>query len=165
MAKPIHPILVHFPIALLVTSFFADAIHSFTSIETLRDAGWWMLAAAAASAVPTVLAGLFDMRRASLKEAVHERVHRHMWIGITLLCVIVALAGWRWTFYAHPGRALPMLYLDASFLAVALAAFQGWLGGELVYTHAVFVDPQQEKSKSAAAHGGHQHDSSQTQSH
>lgn len=165
MAKPIHPILVHFPIALLVTSFVADATYFFTSLETLRDAGWWMLAAAAASAVPTVLAGLFDMRRASLKEAVHERVHRHVWIGITLLCVIVALAGWRWTFYAHPGLALPMLYLDASFLALALAAFQGWLGGELVYTHAVFVGAQQENQKSGAVDVGHRHDGAKTRSH
>ncbi len=138
MAKPIHPILVHFPIALLLTSFVADAAYFFTSMETLRDAGWWMLAASAASGVPTVLAGLFDMRRALLKADVHERVHRHMWVGITLLGVIVTLAGWRWTYYVHPGQALPMLYLDASFLAVMLAAFRAWLGGELVYTHAVF---------------------------
>ncbi|RQP21813.1 DUF2231 domain-containing protein [Piscinibacter terrae] len=165
MAKPIHPILVHFPIALLVTSFVADATYFFTSMGTLRDAGWWMLAAAAASSIPTVLAGLFDMRRTSLKEDVHERVHRHMWVGITLLGVIVALAVWRWTFYASTGRALPMLYLDASFLAVALAAFQGWLGGELVYTHAVFVGPQEQAPESGAAHTGHEHGDAHTHSH
>ena len=32
-----------------------------------------------------------------------------------------------------------MAYLDCGGLVVALAPFQGWLGGELVYTHGVFV--------------------------
>jgi hypothetical protein len=36
------------------------------------------------SGVFTVLAGLYDMRRAHLKEEVHARVHRHMKVGLTL---------------------------------------------------------------------------------
>lgn len=143
--KPVHPMLVHFPIALLVTSVTFDAVFFFTSIETLRHAGWWMLAAAAAAGVVTVAAGLFDMRRATLADDVHERVHRHMWIGVALFVAIGGLTFWRWTFYDNPGRTLSAVYLDFGLLAVALAAFQGWLGGELVYTHGVFV---QEKGTS-----------------
>lgn len=152
MPKPIHPALVHFPIALLVSSFAADATYAFASIERLRDAGWWMLVAAALTVAPAVLAGFIDMRRASLSEEVHVRVHRHMRVGTALLGVIVALAVWRWTYFAEPRGPLTMLYLDASFLAVALAAFQGWLGGELVYSDAVFVRAQPEQ---APDHGGH----------
>ena len=45
---------------------------------------------------------------------------------------------WRWAVYAADG-VVPMVYLDLAVLTVALAAFQGWLGGELVYTDGVFV--------------------------
>ena len=138
MPKPIHPILVHFPIALLVTSFAADAGYWLTSFATLRHAGFWMLVVASASGALTVLAGMFDMRRAMLDESVHERVHRHMRVGIALYVVICLLTLWRWHFYSSDLR-ITVLYLDFAFLAVALAAFQGWLGGELVYTHGVFV--------------------------
>jgi uncharacterized membrane protein len=142
LPKPVHPILVHFPIALLITSFVADGAYFLTSLPTLRDAGFWMLAMACATGALTVVAGLFDMRRAVLDEHVHERVHRHMWVGVGLYVVIAALTAWRWTFYSDPDKFLPMIYLDVGFLAVAMAAFQGWLGGELVFKYGVFVAPK-----------------------
>lgn len=139
MQKPVHPILVHFPIALLLTSFASDAAYFFSSLQSLRHAGFWMLGAACATGTLTVLAGFYDMRRAPLKEEVHQRVHRHMWVGIALYAVIGGLTAWRWTFFSDPAKEVTMLYLDTAFLAAALATFQGWLGGELVYTHGVFV--------------------------
>lgn len=144
--KPIHPIVVHFPIALLVTSVVSDAAYFFSSLETLHHAGWWMIFAAAATGVATVAAGVFDMRRAALGDDVHEKVHRHMWVGVALLAVVCALALWRWTFFAKPAEPLSALYLDFGLLAVALAAFQGWLGGELVYTHGVSVQRDRHTS-------------------
>ena len=164
MPKPVHPLLVHFPIALLLTSFASDAAFSITSMPGLRHAGFWMLAAACASGALAVLAGLYDMRRAPLKEDLHERVHRHMWVGITLYAVIGALTYWRWSFYSDPAADVTMLYLDAAFLAAALATFQGWLGGELVYTYGVFVATTAKAAEGVASGGkdagdtsGHQH--------
>lgn len=139
--KPVHPIVVHFPIALLVTSFVADAAYWLTGFDTLRHTGFWMLAAASVTGALTVAAGMFDMGRASLDGSVHERVHRHMWIGICLYAVICVLTIWRWSLFASDLR-VTVLYLDFALLAVVLAAFQGWLGGELVYTHGVFVAKQ-----------------------
>lgn len=137
--KPIHPMLVHFPIALLAMSVGADVVAFFTNIESLRSTGWWSLAGAALGGVATVLAGLFDMRRTEMKEETHHHVHRHMKVGFVLLALIIALTFWRWTFFLETGRAVSAIYLDCAVLALALAGFQGWLGGELVYTHGVFV--------------------------
>ena len=138
--KPVHPMLVHFPIALLALSVAADLVAFFTSIESLRSTGWWSLVGAALGGAMTVLAGVYDMRRADMKDEVHARVHRHMRVGFALLTVIAGLTFWRWTFFSQPGLAVTALYLDVAILAMALAGFQGWLGGELVYTHGVFVD-------------------------
>lgn len=159
MGKPIHPMLVHFPIALLITSFICDGAYFLTSWNSLRHAGFWMLGMATITGALTVLAGLFDMRRAPLAEDVHVRVHRHMWVGIGLYAVIAALTAWRWTFHVDGGGVLPMIYLDAAFLAVALAAFQGWLGGELVFRYGVFVAPRDNAAaaKPGESAGGHQH--------
>ena len=138
--KPVHPILVHFPIALLVLSVATDLIAFFTNVESLRSTAWWALVGAASGGVVTVAAGVFDMRRATLEEEVHHRVHRHMKVGFVLLAVVVGLTIWHWTAFTRPGLPVTAIYLDCAVLAVALAGFQGWLGGELVYTHGVFVE-------------------------
>ena len=51
---PVHPMLVHFPIALLVASAFADFLTLLGAGDSLREAGWWALLGAAVSAVFTV---------------------------------------------------------------------------------------------------------------
>lgn len=135
MSKPIYPLLVHFSIALLLTSLASDAAYFVTSLQSLPHAGFWMLAAACASGALTVLAGLCDMRRAALKEEVHERVRLHMWVGIALYAAIAALTLWPWMLYSDPVTEVSVLYLDAAFLVSALAVFQGWLVGKLVYSH------------------------------
>lgn len=154
--KPVHPIVVHFPIALLTFSVIADFAGIFTHSSTLHYAGWWTLFGAAIMGVFTVAAGLFDMQRAKIPEAVHPRVHRHMHVGIVLLLAIIGLAFWRWTFFKSDS-GLSFIYLAAAGLAVALAAFQGWLGGELVYTDGVSVATREADAK-APAHAASAHD-------
>src|SRR3546814_9326005 len=95
--KPIHPMLVHFPIALLVFSVSADGAAYVTRIESLGSTGWWTLLGAAISALAAVAAGLFDMYRAprtGLSEEVHHRSEEHtselqslMRISYAVLCL------------------------------------------------------------------------------
>lgn len=154
--KPVHPILVHFPIALLPLSVAADLVGFFAHVPSLSHTGWWALLGAAAGGVATVAAGFFDMSRADLTEEVHVRVHRHMYVGLVLLTVIVGLAIWRGFLY-FDDLIVPMLYLDLGVLGVALVGLQGWLGGKLVFDDGVFVRQQDRKAASApraAAKGG-----------
>src|SRR2546428_10733437 len=137
--KPVHPLVVHFPIALLALSVTADLLAFFARIESLRSTGWWALMGAAVGGVLTVLAGLFDMQRANLKEDVHVRVHRHMKVGFALLASIGGLTLWRWTFFKQPRASPSANYLDCGLFAMALAAFQGWLGGVPVSSDWGFV--------------------------
>lgn len=159
--RPVHPLLVHFPIALLFLSVAADFVAFFSNSASLRDTGWWALIGAALGGVVTVAAGLYDMSRAPLEEDVHHLVHQHMKVGLTLLAAIIGLTLWRWTVYTQPGRAVSAIYLDVALLTMGLAGFQGWLGGELVYSHGVFVQPAAPRAKASGnpkqAKSPHQH--------
>ena len=139
LVKPLHPMLVHFPLALLAFSVAADVSFFFLKVESLRHVGWWSLAGAAIGGALTVAAGVFDMRRANLDEEVHARVHRHMKVGLVLFAAIAALTFWRWTVFLDRTAQVSAVYLDCAILVMALALFQGWLGGELVYSDGVFV--------------------------
>ena len=154
--KPLHPILVHFPLALLPLSTAADTIGLFGHIVSLSHAAVWTLLAAAAASLATVAAGFYDMYRAPLSEGTHVRVHRHMRVGLTLATAIIGLAIWRGVIFLHDG-VVPIYYLDLAVLSVALAAFQGWLGGELVYGDGVFVRVGEVLPAEAAEPEGHSH--------
>ena len=158
--KPVHPMLVHFPIALLALSVMADLIAFFRHSDSLRNTGWWALVGAAVGAAAAAPAGLYDMRRANLEEEVHERVHRHMKVGLALLAAILGMTLWRGRIYMRPEAAVSAVYLDFALLTMALAAFQGWLGGELVFSDGVFVRHTRAANTDEAGpgKGGHGND-------
>lgn len=135
---PIHPALVHFPIALVIFSFIADLFGYFRNNETLRAAGFWSLVGAAVSIPLVVAAGYYDMNRAALGET-HEYVAFHMKTGWALLVSVILLTIWRSYIYAKAGQRLNGLYLGAAFLVLALTAFQGWYGSEMVYSQGAGV--------------------------
>jgi uncharacterized membrane protein len=103
---------------LVFLSVTADFAAFFTDVRTLLDTAWWSLLGAAVSGIFTVLAGLYDMRRAQLKEDVHVRVHRHIQVGLTLLAALVGLALWRWTIHTNPDLTVGSRYLAAALLVV-----------------------------------------------
>lgn len=138
---PIHPALVHFPIALIVFSAIADLLGYVYGNETLTGAGWWSMLGAALGGVLAAGAGYFDMTRENLKPAARDRVRTHMKIGIAAVAVVAALTFWRWIIFSSPGYSINTLYLIGVLAGVLLIFFQAWLGGEIVYGYGVGVAP------------------------
>ncbi|HKR58432.1 MAG TPA: DUF2231 domain-containing protein [Pyrinomonadaceae bacterium] len=148
---PIHPAVVHYPIALVTLSVIADLLGYFTNSPTLQATGTWALFGAGIGAAVAIVAGLIDMKRAKIKPAPHKRVHFHMKIGFTLFAAIVLLTVWRWVVTLDPHHGLGWSYLIPAFVVLALTLFQGWLGGELVFTDGVGVAPTGQGMESATA--------------
>lgn len=132
---PLHPILVHFPIALFTVAFFADVIGRRQDCAEARALGLWCLVVAVVGAAGAVAAGFLDMYRADLAEATHRFVHLHRDLGLVLLGALVLLLGWRLRIRRRPSPSdrASGPYLIAASLVFALVVFQGWFGGEMVY--------------------------------
>ena len=138
---PIHPAVVHYPIALMTLSVVADLLGYLSGNPTLEATGTWALFGAGIGAAVAIVAGLIDMKRAKIKHATHERVHNHMKVGLTLFVAIIGLTIWRWVITLDPHHGLGWSYMIPAFVVLALTLFQGWLGGELVFTDRVGVAP------------------------
>lgn len=138
---PVHPALVHFPVALVTLSVVADLLGYISGSDSLLGTGWWALAGAAVGAALAVPAGLFDMHRETIEHDAHERVHTHMKVGLALFSAIAGLTIWRWLIYIEVYNGPGWGYLVAAFVVLALTFFQGWLGSELVYSDGVGVAP------------------------
>lgn len=146
---PVHPALVHYPIALVTLSVLADVIGFTVGSQSLQNAGWWALLGAAIGAALTLIAGLFDMTREKIEPAAHRRVHTHMKVGLTLFAVLAGLTVWRWLIYSSLAYPISWTYLVAACLVLGLTFFQAWLGGELVFADGVGVAPTGQGTESS----------------
>lgn len=131
---PIHPALVHFPIALTLASVAIDVYGAATKNAVARVVGFWTLVAATLGANAAVIAGLYDMEKA---KGHVDLVHVHMWLGLSLLVVLFAATLWRLRLYRR-GGGVGAYAVVAPAIALGIVV-QGWLGGELVYANGVGV--------------------------
>jgi uncharacterized membrane protein len=135
---PVHPALVHLPIAFVTLSFIADLFARIRKSDSLRQVGFWALVAGLIGGVITIAAGYFDFNRASLNHETSAYVWLHLKIGWTLAAGLILLTFWRWRIRQR--AMLPSgAYLLVMFLGFALTMFQGWYGGEMVYSHGAGV--------------------------
>src|SRR3954470_22359710 len=95
---PIHPALVHLPIAFVLLSVAADLCARLTQSESRRAAfravGFWSLLAGLVGGALTIAAGYLDMRRAALTSDTHEFVDLHETIGWVLGVSLAILFAW-----------------------------------------------------------------------
>ncbi len=147
---PVHPAIVHFPIALVTLSVLVDLFGYLYASESLKAAGWWSLFGAGLGAALAVVAGLWDMNREKLEHEAHEQVHKHMYTGFVLFAAVAGLTVWRWVIYSNVEYELGWFYLIFALLILALTFFQAWLGGELVYGYGVGVAPTGQGTEKAS---------------
>lgn len=137
---PLHPAFVHFPIALVVFSFLADLLGKLFNKVSLRSAGWWSLLAALIFGAATAVTGYYDMTRTrAVLGDTFRYVDFHYDVGLVLVGAVIVLTAWRLFVYARRDRSPGIVYLIAALLVMGLTLFQGWYGGEMVYSQGAGV--------------------------
>ena len=136
---PLHPALVHLPIAFVLLSVVADVVARITRRESFRHVGLWSLLAGLVGGFITIATGYWDMNRASLTGETESYVDLHLKIGWALVAGLVVLAIWRWRIRQQARRVVTAPYVVAALMVLGLTLFQGWFGGELVYSHGAGV--------------------------
>jgi uncharacterized membrane protein len=137
---PLHPAFVHFPIALVVFSFIADLLGRLFNKPSLRSAGFWSLIGALVFGAITAATGYYDMTRTrGVLGDTFRYVDFHEDVGFILVGAVIVLTAWRWFVYARKDRSPGIPYLIAALLVMGLVLFQGWYGGEMVYSQGAGV--------------------------
>jgi uncharacterized membrane protein len=136
MGHPLHPMLVNFPLGLLVTSAVFDIIHWVTGNSYWSGIAFWMIAAGVISGLLAAIVGTIDAlaipsgTRAKSVSVWHGA-------GNSLILVLFAVSWFlRYSVPADP----PIIAYVLSFLGAALLGATGWLGGELTLRLGIGVD-------------------------
>ncbi|AJE15029.1 MULTISPECIES: DUF2231 domain-containing protein [Stutzerimonas] len=136
-SHPLHPMMIHFPVAALIGLLPADLAYLWTLDPFWQRGGLWLAGVGAFGGWVASIAGLIDLL--SVRD-IRRKVTA--WCHAILAVMMLSLASLNWLLrYQGLGAdegALWGLYLSViTALLISLAAF---LGGRLVYEHAVGVD-------------------------
>jgi uncharacterized membrane protein len=146
-----HPVLVHLPLVglILAAAFDLAAVHRRSARwHDAATALWWLGLIGAAAAITT---GLIAYNRVEHSDIGHAEMvlHRNVALASVAVLLITALRRWRRPY----SRGAALLGL---FGALGLAG-AGYLGGDLVYRHAIGISTEQLEQV-AHERGGHAHE-------
>lgn len=132
---PLHPMMIHFPVAALIGLIATDLAFVFTADPFWARAGLWLAGVGALGGWLASIAGAIDLFTV-------RRVRRLVtgWCHAILAIMLLSLASLNWVQRFEAVEAIWPWGLYVSLLTGALIAVTGFLGGRLVYEHAVGVN-------------------------
>ena len=148
LPDPLHPALVHFPIALSLVALLFELLARHPRARTLEGSAGVLMVLAALGSVAAVLSGNAAHDEAVVPPAaaaliaLHEQVGElAMWLLLVLAAVRVLL-GWRgWL-----KGIVPWAYLLVAAAAAGLVGYNGYLGGKMVFDHGLGTAPVQRQA-------------------
>lgn len=137
LGHPVHPMLIVFPIGLLVSAVVFDLIDLFGGPGVLGDVGYWNILGGLIGAAIAAATGWLDWtgipvgtraKRVGLLHGLTNGV-------VALLFLVVWLVR-----LARDGRMTTWPLMIVELIALVLLGVSGWLGGELVDRLGIGVD-------------------------
>jgi len=137
MNHPVHPLVVHFPIACWSLSTFGDLTGiMFTNSHT--EAIGLLMLIGCISAIAAMAAGLYEISKVKNIDPASNTVDHHMYAAVAAWCFYSLSLYLRWDdgFYTEPN----IWAIVTSVVGFISLIITGWYGANLVYTHGVGIN-------------------------
>jgi uncharacterized membrane protein len=144
---PLHPIIVHFVIAMVCFSFFCDVVGYFNRNHRLFEVSFWNLFVASICIFLAVILGQFEAGLANPDAAAQPTLNLHTITGWSLSAILVAITAWRFVIRIRNPLKIPVPYLGLATFLLCLVLFQQYLGTKLVWVYGLHVEPVVEAAK------------------
>jgi uncharacterized membrane protein len=132
---PLHPMTVHFPVAALLGLVAVDVAWWFTADPFWSRAGLWLAGVGAAGGWMASSLGLIDLLTVA---RIREKITA--WCHAIIAVMLLSAASLNWLLRYREDDSVSLTAPWLSLLAAVLIGLAAWLGGRLVYEHAVGVD-------------------------
>jgi uncharacterized membrane protein len=156
LGHPVHPMLIVFPLGLLVTSLIFDIAWLATGNPRWADIAYWMITAGLVGGVLAAITGVIDF--SAIPRGTRARkigiLHGLVNTGVLLIFVV------GWILRMGETTTPTMLAVMLSAIGVGMALLGGWLGGELVDRLGVGVDDGAHLNSPPATSGRPAHENS-----
>jgi uncharacterized membrane protein len=127
---PIHPMIVHFPIALTGAALFFILLALWRNKEFFEQAAFANIALATVSTLAAGITGLYDNQVNYLGDAPNAWLKMILATILLIVTTVTAIARWRNPNLFNQSKAI---YVGAYFVSFGLAVTLAFLGGVILY--------------------------------
>ncbi|MEA5580141.1 DUF2231 domain-containing protein [Nodularia harveyana UHCC-0300] len=142
-----HPIVVHFVIAMVLFAFVCDVIGSLTGKTHLFEVSWWNMLVATVAIFVAIIFGQFEAGLAQPYAVAKSVLNVHTLIGWSLSGIIVSITAWRYVIRTRNPEKVPLPYMLAGLCLIAIVGVQVYLGDQLVWVYGLHTVPVVEAVK------------------
>ena len=146
----IHPIVVHFVIAMALITVVFDLIGVITRRRNLFEVSFWNLLVATVAIFVAIIFGQIEAGLATPYGASRDILNYHSTIGWSLAAILSILTGWRYVARQKDPTVLPSGFLIIDFVLAVLVFCQVYLGDKLVWVYGLHTVPVVEAVRSGA---------------
>jgi len=146
----IHPIVVHFVIAMGLVAFLFDVIGLVARRPALFEVSFWNLLLATVAIFVAIIFGEIEAGLANPYGASRDLLNWHSTLGWSLAGVLSVLSGWRYVIRSRDPRTLPPVFLVGGGLLALLILAQMVLGSSLVWTYGLHTVPVVQAMREAS---------------
>jgi uncharacterized membrane protein len=142
-----HPIVVHFVIAMVLFAFFCDVVGYFTRNPRLFEVSWWNMCIATVAIFVAIIFGQFEAGLAQPYDVAKSALNVHTLIGWSLSGIIAAITAWRFVIRTRNPQKISIYYLGAGLILTVIVGVQVYLGDQLVWVYGLHTVPVVEAIK------------------
>ncbi|MEE9554011.1 MAG: DUF2231 domain-containing protein [candidate division Zixibacteria bacterium] len=145
----LHPMIVHFPIALIVVVAICDLIGIVSARRSFIQTANIVSVFAGVGAVMAVISGMLAEESIWHPGPAHEILETHEMFGFIFLGVIIITVIFRLAIGDKIYDRFKWIGFILALIASGIVGYGGYLGGEMVYTHGAGVMEAQVKTAQA----------------
>jgi uncharacterized membrane protein len=155
---PLHPKIVHFPVALLITSAFFGilALIFKKRRELFKEVLFWNLLLGVAGAILAIITGLSQEDTLVHNEAIHELMETHETLGFIFSGLFAVLLVWMIFRKSKMKTGELVGFVVILIVSAGLLTYSAHLGGKMVYGEGAGVVPMKPILEREGYH--HHHD-------
>jgi uncharacterized membrane protein len=143
MHIPFHPMLVHFPIALLFVSVLFDVASRALTRDNLREGALWLLGLGLLGGIAGAIAGTLAEDAAEKAGVAEALIETHEMLAYLTLGIMTVLFLSRLLLRNRFSTRVFAAYLVVATLGLVAVSATGHTGGNLVYEHGAGVNAAQ----------------------
>ena len=137
----IHPIIVHFVIAMTLIAVVFDIIAIFTKRSNLFEVSFLNLVVATIAIFVAIIFGQIEAGLANPYGSSKDILNYHSTIGWSLAAILSIITGWRYVSRQNNPNNLSLGFLFIDIMLALLVCIQVYLGDKLVWIYGLHTVP------------------------